>query len=667
MHSLKFNFVRIAFACLLLTLGFTSMVSADTTFRIVIDDDNAPGTGCSYMNAAGSFVGGRWMLVGGVGNDGLISQMDWLECNGTDFLTPLGTRPWAIGHDSPPDQLDVLETSLPLGGRVGTYRLGFFSVNDLNTDEVDAVVTNQGDPITVVSPLILGTTDIPTLGLEGFLALALGLSAAGLLVLRKRRRGAGAALGLLLVLVGAGVAWAAVITVDGSPGDWGSVPPPPTSVLVSSSTNAAVNADIREIRAVYDMDTLFFRIDANLELTGPPTAVNDSYNATLNTPLSVAAAGVLANDVLNGAVILSYGAATGAEQTTIGAATPTSAGGSITLNANGSFNYNPPAGFIGSDTFKYVIENASASSTATVTFPVGMADQTISFTSTAPVGATVGGATYNVAATATSGLPVTFAIHAAASTVCSIAGSTVTFIGSGTCVITANQAGNAIYNPAPQVQQSFPVGQGTQTISFTSTAPAGATVGGAPYTVTATATSGLPVTFHDRRVGEHGVLDRGLHGVVHRCRHVHDQREPAGQRELQRRHRRCSSRSPWAKAHRRSASRRPRRPARRWAGALHGDGDGDIGPAGDVHDRRRGERGVLDRGRDGVVHRCRHVHDQRQPGGRRQLHPGAAGAAVVRRGAGLADDQLHLDGAGRCDGRRPTYTVTATGDARGCR
>ena len=128
-------------------------------------------------------------------------------------------------------------------------------------------------------------------------------------------------------------------------------------------------------------------------------------------------------------------------------------------------------------------------------FAVGTGSQTISFTSTAPSNATVGGPTYTVTATATSGLPVTFTIDAAASTVCTIAGATVSFIGIGTCVINANQAGDGTFNPAPQVQQSFAVGTGSQTISFTSTAPSNATVGGPTYTVTATATSGLPVTF----------------------------------------------------------------------------------------------------------------------------------------------------------------------------
>ena len=249
--------------------------------------------------------------------------------------------------------------------------------------------------------------------------------------------------------------------------------------------NTAPGTDTADL--VVDLSGYFAVVD--------PIAVDDSYSTPLNTPLAQAAPGVLANDTLNGAAIFSYGASTGGEQTTIGAATPTSAGGSITLHADGSFSYTPAAGFQGNDTFKYVLKNTFASSTATVTIVVGKTPQTITFTSTAPAGATVGGPTYNVTATASSGLTVTFTIDASAAAVCSISGSTVSFIGAGTCVIDANQAGNATYAPAPQAQQSFAVAKGSQTITFTSTAPAGATVGGPTYTVTATASSGLAVTF----------------------------------------------------------------------------------------------------------------------------------------------------------------------------
>lgn len=124
--------------------------------------------------------------------------------------------------------------------------------------------------------------------------------------------------------------------------------------------------------------------------------------------------------------------------------------------------------------------------------------QTIAFTSTAPNNATVGGPSYQAAATATSGLPVTLTIDAASVSVCAIdAAKVVTFIGAGNCIIDANQGGNATYAPAPQMQQPFVVTTGggvtPQTIAFNSAAPNNAAVGGPLYSVTATASSGLPV------------------------------------------------------------------------------------------------------------------------------------------------------------------------------
>ena len=169
-------------------------------------------------------------------------------------------------------------------------------------------------------------------------------------------------------------------------------------------------------------------------------------------------------------------------------------GVNLTDNGNGTATFSGTSTQTGAFEFTITATDVNGCSGGRTYSPgFAAASQTITFTSTAPVGATVGGPTYNVTATATSGLPVAFTIDATASSVCSIAGSTVSFIGAGTCVIDANQPGNASYGAAPQVQQNFAVGQGAQTITFTSTAPVAASVGGATYTVTATATSGLPV------------------------------------------------------------------------------------------------------------------------------------------------------------------------------
>jgi len=99
--------------------------------------------------------------------------------------------------------------------------------------------------------------------------------------------------------------------------------------------------------------------------------------------------------------------------------------------------------------------------------------------------------------TATSPSPVAFVftIDSSASAFCSIAGNVVSFTAVGTCVIDANQAADANWNAAVQVQQSFDVDKGTPVITFTSTAPVSAVVGGNTYTVTATSPSPVTIVF----------------------------------------------------------------------------------------------------------------------------------------------------------------------------
>ncbi len=90
-----------------------------------------------------------------------------------------------------------------------------------------------------------------------------------------------------------------------------------------------------------------------------------------------------------------------------------------------------------------------------------------------------------------SGNPVVFA--STTTGICTVSGSTATVKSAGTCTLTANQAGNASYSVAPTVTANVVVNKASQTISFT--APTSKTFGAAPFTVSATASSGLPVAF----------------------------------------------------------------------------------------------------------------------------------------------------------------------------
>jgi len=119
----------------------------------------------------------------------------------------------------------------------------------------------------------------------------------------------------------------------------------------------------------------------------------------------------------------------------------------------------------------------------------GQEGQTITFGTLSSQ--TYGTPPFKVSASASSGLPVSF--NSQTTSVCTVSSATVTLVSVGTCTIQATQAGNASYAAAPPVSQSFQVTQATQTITFG--ALSNQPYGTAPFTVSATVSSGLPVTF----------------------------------------------------------------------------------------------------------------------------------------------------------------------------
>ncbi|MGA7341825.1 MAG: hypothetical protein WBE72_01885 [Terracidiphilus sp.] len=116
----------------------------------------------------------------------------------------------------------------------------------------------------------------------------------------------------------------------------------------------------------------------------------------------------------------------------------------------------------------------------------GPAAQTISFVA---LGAQTVGAAVTLSATASSGLAVSF--ESDTPSICTVSGSTATMIASGTCTLEAVQAGNSQYQEADAVQDVAVNGK-SQSITFTN--PGTQTIGTAVSALTATASSGLPVS-----------------------------------------------------------------------------------------------------------------------------------------------------------------------------
>jgi len=110
-----------------------------------------------------------------------------------------------------------------------------------------------------------------------------------------------------------------------------------------------------------------------------------------------------------------------------------------------------------------------------------------------PGNQTLGTAPPALAASASSALSVSLA--GTTPSVCTVSGTTLTLVAVGTCSVTATQAGNNIYAAAPPVSVSFTVAAApvAQTITFAS--PGNQTVGTAPPALSATASSGLAVSY----------------------------------------------------------------------------------------------------------------------------------------------------------------------------
>jgi len=174
--------------------------------------------------------------------------------------------------------------------------------------------------------------------------------------------------------------------------------------------------------------------------------------------------------------------------------------GGLSLSSSGVVSGTPSA----AGTFNFTVTATDANSfkgSQAYTVVIAQATQTITFTTTPPATPMVTG-TYTVGATASSGLTVALSIDATSTIgACTISGNLVAFTGVGTCIVDANQAGNANYTAAPQVQQTLLIGKKTTTMTLTATPNPVNT--GTPVTLVATVVGDPPtgtVSFADNGV-----------------------------------------------------------------------------------------------------------------------------------------------------------------------
>lgn len=143
----------------------------------------------------------------------------------------------------------------------------------------------------------------------------------------------------------------------------------------------------------------------------------------------------------------------------------------------------------------YLVAGATSKASATFSLTV-LSGQTITFGALSDK--IISDTPPTLSATSTSGLTVAFT--SATTGVCTVSGTSITFVGPGTCTINANQAGDATRAPAAQVSRSFAIAYLTQTISFDTLAGATLGVTSAPL-IRGSASSGLGVSYSSATPG----------------------------------------------------------------------------------------------------------------------------------------------------------------------
>lgn len=118
-----------------------------------------------------------------------------------------------------------------------------------------------------------------------------------------------------------------------------------------------------------------------------------------------------------------------------------------------------------------------------------MINQTITFGALSSK--TYGDSSFALTGFASSGLPLSY--FSSNTSVATVSGSVVTIVGVGSTTITASQTGNSSYNVATSVSQTLTVNKAAQTITFG--ALSSKTYGDSSFSITGSASSGLPISY----------------------------------------------------------------------------------------------------------------------------------------------------------------------------
>jgi uncharacterized protein YjiK len=430
-------------------VALNSTVKPSYNVAVNVDDPgvgSAPDATTNYMlTVTGSTGGTASLIISEVapwssGNSDPSLRVDWFE------VTNIGTAPanivgWRVDDDSrnfnnalalngvtsiaPGESVIFMETN-DLAGKSAAFKTLWFGLNAPTNLQIGSYsgsgigLSTGGDQVNLFDSA--GTMQA---------SVAFGASPTGPFPTFDNAAGLNNATISLLSVVGVNGAFAAANDPAeiGSPGTIGGSSTPIVNIVATDANAAEPGNDPGTFRISRTGSTIGPIIVSFTIATGPGQATSDDYTPTLTSAATIPAGQAFLDITVTP---VNDGLVEGDETVM------------LTLGDTGSYD-------------------VGANGTATVTIIDALA-QTINFDQLP--NRTFGDAPFAVLATASSGLPVSFT----ASGNCTVNG-VVTLTGAGDCTITASQAGDDNFNPAPDVSRTFSIAKAATTTTITADTP----------------------------------------------------------------------------------------------------------------------------------------------------------------------------------------------------
>jgi len=301
--------ISLLFAALFLTPLIAAAAPVPMDFKVLIDSDNKEATGCTVVTTAGIVHGVDHVLNTSVSFDGTTATVTGVTrqscvdsvANTFSAAVPVATTGWS-GPVTAGGNFFV-ETFMPLSAFGGVTNMRYvFTAAAGNL--ADTVIRDVDNNKIIFPPL-------PTF-----------------------RRHASNPAGLR------------TITLDNNDPDWAGVEP-----MAEGNSSASPSLRFLHVRILMDQNNVYFGLAAQSNAKAP-TANDDNYSVERGKSIGVAVPGVLSNDTDPNNKPLTAILLAGTQH------------GALTLNADGSFNYQNDGSQAPSDSFEYKANNGIADSNA---------------------------------------------------------------------------------------------------------------------------------------------------------------------------------------------------------------------------------------------------------------------------------------------------------------